>query len=142
MRKLILTVGFVIGMVPLVAAGADVTATEGRGERLAKTAAWAGACGAVAGWAVPVVTGLHAVGAVGVGTGVGAPLGVVAFATGAAACGFAAGWDYFEPERKGLGEAIKNEARATSDRLMRNAETLRKKYWPEVVERFRDVRWP
>ena len=142
MRKLILTVGFVIGMVPLVAAGADVTATEGRGERLAKTAAWAGACGAVAGWAVPVVTGLHAVGAVGVGTGVGAPLGVVAFATGAAACGFAAGWEYFEPERKGFGEVIKNEARATSDRLMRNAETLRKKYWPEVVERFRVVRWP
>lgn len=142
MRKLIMTVGFVVAMVPLAAAGADLTSTESVQERLAKTATWAGVCGAVTGWAVPVVTGLHAVGAVGVGTGVGAPMGVVAFATGAAACGFAAGWDYFEPERKGLGEVIKNEARDASDRLMRNAETLRKKYWPEVAERFRDVRWP
>lgn len=127
MRKLVLAVGVVVGMMPIAAAGDELTATEGTLERLGKTAVWAGGCGAAAGWLVPAVTGLHAVGLVGVGTGVGAPLGTVAFAMGAAACGAVTGWAYFEPERRGLEEVVKKQARSAGRKLMKDAETAGKR---------------
>ena len=139
-----LAVGFVVGVVPLAAAGAEVTATEGLGERVMKTAGWAISCGAIAWPLGPVVTGLHAVGAVGVATGVGAPFGVVAAGLGAAACGLVWGGVYFAPEIRGLGEVVKNEVRFTGKKLVKDAGTVRKRVGKsigEAVEWLRDVRW-
>lgn len=124
MRKLALVAGLVVGIVPLIASSAEFTATEGATERLAKTIVWAGSCGALTGWLVPAVTGLHAVGAVGVGTGVGAPLAPVAFGLGATICGSVAAWDYFGPERKGWWEATKRKGKSMATQAMTTTETL------------------
>ena len=115
MRKLILAIGLLAGMVPLIAAADEVRATDGTGDRLLKTGLIAGTCGGV-GWAIVTAAGLHAVGMVGVGTGVGAPAGAAAFVTGAVICAAGAATAYFEPELLGELETAHRKARRAAER--------------------------